>query len=172
MDEDDRPPIRPRCEVTILSAALSAETDPDDEWGLSRMQVDQRTRPASGVARSRNRWRSGWDAQLVIARSRFPYMASYEDLGRRALRANADAEALEAESRRVRDFSRILRAARVGRVILCRCAWCDRFKIGDEWLHLDEVGRGGQRIRESLRRRVSHGICPDCFQTQLQLREH
>ncbi|HEU5215047.1 MAG TPA: hypothetical protein VFU30_05865 [Gaiellaceae bacterium] len=55
----------------------------------------------------------------------------------------------------------MLRAARTGEVIICRCAWCDRFKIGEEWLRLDAVGSGQQHIRESLLQ---------CFEEQLQLR--
>jgi transposase len=30
--EDDRPPICPRCGVTMVPAALSADTDHDAEW--------------------------------------------------------------------------------------------------------------------------------------------
>ena len=32
MDEDDRPPISPRCGVTMVPAALSAATVHDTEW--------------------------------------------------------------------------------------------------------------------------------------------
>jgi hypothetical protein len=95
---------------------------------------------------------------------------SDDNVVRRESQAKTHAEELAAQARRVLDFSRILRAARNGEVSICRCAWCGRFKIGDEWLHLDEVGHDQQLIRESLMRRASHGICPECFEEQLQLR--
>jgi tRNA(Ile2) C34 agmatinyltransferase TiaS len=31
-DEDDRPPICPRCGVTMVPSALSAEGDRDGDW--------------------------------------------------------------------------------------------------------------------------------------------
>ena len=97
-------------------------------------------------------------------------MPSDNDLVRRASEAETRAEESAARARRVLDFSRILRAARDGEVSICRCAWCDRFKVGNEWLRLDDVGHGRRQIRESLLRRASHGICPECFEAQLQLR--
>jgi hypothetical protein len=93
-----------------------------------------------------------------------------DDLVRRASEAKTRAEEVAANARRLLDFSQILRAARHGEVSICRCAWCERVKIGDEWLRLDAIGRGQQHIRESLMRRASHGICPECFEKQLQLR--
>jgi hypothetical protein len=30
--DDDRPPICPRCGVTMVPAALSAETEDDEDW--------------------------------------------------------------------------------------------------------------------------------------------
>jgi hypothetical protein len=95
---------------------------------------------------------------------------SDDDLVRRASGAKGHAEELAADARRVLDFARILRAARHGEVSICRCAWCGRFKIGEEWLHLDDVGHGRQHIRASLMRRASHGICPHCFDEQMQVR--
>jgi hypothetical protein len=32
MDEEDRPPICPRCGVTMVPAALSADEDPEGDW--------------------------------------------------------------------------------------------------------------------------------------------
>jgi transposase len=32
VDEDDRPPICPRCGVTMVPAALSAENTPGRDW--------------------------------------------------------------------------------------------------------------------------------------------
>jgi hypothetical protein len=36
--------------------------------------------------------------------------------------------------------------------LLVRCAWCERIKMGDEWVDAEV-----QAMRHS------HGICPDCF---------
>jgi hypothetical protein len=110
--------------------------------------------------------------QLTICLRRSSYVPSDDDLVRRPPEAQTHAEEVMAHARRVLDFSRILRSARKGEVSICRCAWCDRFKIGNEWLHLDAIGRGQQHIRDSLLRRASHGICPECFDEQLQLRNH
>jgi hypothetical protein len=32
MDEDDRPPICPRCGVTMVPATLSADAKPEGDW--------------------------------------------------------------------------------------------------------------------------------------------
>jgi hypothetical protein len=32
MDTDDRPPICPRCGVTMVPAALSADDEPEGDW--------------------------------------------------------------------------------------------------------------------------------------------
>jgi hypothetical protein len=103
---------------------------------------------------------------------RFSYVPSDDDVVRRVSEATTQAEEVAAHARRVLHFSRIMRAARDGEVAICRCAWCDRFKIGNEWLHLDDIGHGQQHIRQTLLRRASHGICPKCFDEQLQLRHH
>jgi hypothetical protein len=97
---------------------------------------------------------------------------SDDDVVRRASEATTHSEEVMAHARRVLQLSRILRAARDGEVAICRCAWCDRFKVGDEWLHLDDIGRGQQHIRTTLLKRASHGICPECFDEQIRLRHH
>jgi hypothetical protein len=35
-----------------------------------------------------------------------------------------------------------------------RCAWCGRFRLGEQWFPLGEPGEATAP--------VSHGICPDC----------
>jgi hypothetical protein len=87
----------------------------------------------------------------------------YEDLVRRALRAGQRPGERRRNAERVRALARILRDADTGQVAIVRCAWCDRLKLEQEWLHLDAIGDGQQQIKTSLLERVSHGICPDCF---------
>ncbi len=95
-------------------------------------------------------------------------MPEYEALVRRAMAARNEAESLQAKSRRISALARALREADAGRGILVRCAWCDRFKIDNEWLPLTAIGAGQQRIATSLRAQASHGICPDCLSRELE----
>jgi hypothetical protein len=90
----------------------------------------------------------------------------YEDLVRRAVAAHERAASAHAASQQIRDLAAVLRAAQAGRTLLRRCAWCGRFQIGDEWLHLEAIGHGQQQITASLRAKATHGICPDCFAQQ------
>jgi hypothetical protein len=90
----------------------------------------------------------------------------YEDLVRRAVAAQERAASTNADSQRIRDLAATLRDAQAGRTLLRRCAWCDRFQVGDAWLHLEAIGGGQQQITASLRERATHGICPDCFARQ------
>jgi hypothetical protein len=95
----------------------------------------------------------------------------YVELVRRAVAAHDHARALGRESRRIRELAQTLRDAEQGRTSLKRCAWCDRFQVGSEWLPLDAVGHGQQRIRASLLDKASHGICDDCFETEMRRSE-
>jgi hypothetical protein len=95
-------------------------------------------------------------------------MPMYADLVRRAVVARELAEGLSMESRQLGGLSRTLRAVRAGRVMLLRCAWCERFEIDGEWLRLDAVGAGGLRVTTSLLEHASHGICPDCFDGEME----
>lgn len=99
-------------------------------------------------------------------------MSLHEELAREVSEAKARAEDAVTEARRLCDLSARMRTARHGEVALCRCAWCGRLKVGGqaEWLHLEEIGSGRQRIPASLLRRASHGICPDCFREQVTRR--
>jgi hypothetical protein len=90
----------------------------------------------------------------------------YEDLVRRALEAKARSEGLVVDATLLVDLSAKLRSARAGEVCIVRCAWCGRFRVGKEWLHLEAIGRGQQHIRTALVERASHGICPDCLRKQ------
>jgi hypothetical protein len=90
-------------------------------------------------------------------------MPLYEDLIRRALALREKAELAKQDTRRVRKFAQLLRDAEAGTVLLVHCAWCERLRLGEEWLRLSDVG-SGPRIAESLIQKSSHGICPDCFQ--------
>lgn len=84
--------------------------------------------------------------------------------------ANERSGLLQLYAERMVDLSARMRAARGGELSLVRCAWCDRLKIGREWLHLEEVGRGQQHMRDALIQGASHGICPYCFAEQAALR--
>ena len=90
-------------------------------------------------------------------------MALYEDLVARALIAQEQARSLTVEAARVSRLARIVREARAGGAMLLRCAWCERLRVGDEWLRLDAIGSGQTRIAEQVVQRSTHGICPDCF---------
>lgn len=96
-------------------------------------------------------------------------MPLYEDLVRRALEARGQRESARQDARRFTVLSQTLRDARQGRAMLVRCAWCDAFQIGEEWLHLEALNRGQRLITAAVRARASHGICPTCFEEQLTL---
>lgn len=93
-------------------------------------------------------------------------MPLYEELVQRAVAAQERAASAHADSKRIRDLAATRREAQAGRTLLRRCAWCDRFQVGDVCLHLDAIGRGQPQITASLRVRATHGICPDCFARQ------
>lgn len=95
-------------------------------------------------------------------------MPLYEDLVRRAVDARARAGTLHRDSRLIQHLARILRDANAGQVSIRRCAWCERYEIGGEWLHLAAIGAGQQRIAASLLDKATHGICPDCLHEQLE----
>jgi hypothetical protein len=95
-------------------------------------------------------------------------MPLFEELVRRALAARERAEAAQKDSRRVRKLAQLLREAHAGKTLLIHCAWCGRLHVGEEWLDLgadreEGVEIEGPKIADSLIRRSSHGICPDCF---------
>jgi hypothetical protein len=91
-------------------------------------------------------------------------MPLYEDLIRRTLALREKAELAKQETRRVGELAQLLREAEAGTVLLVHCAWCERLHLGEEWLNLSDVSGKGPRIAESLIKKSSHGICPDCFQ--------
>jgi hypothetical protein len=91
-------------------------------------------------------------------------MPEYTDLVRRSLAAREQSTSLQIDSRRISALAQILRDAQAGDVLILHCAWCDRLKVGDEWLHLEAIGRGQQRIAASVRDQATHGICPNCFE--------
>jgi hypothetical protein len=87
----------------------------------------------------------------------------YLDLLQRAIEARDRSTGLRTDARRIAALAQLLRDANAGHVLLRRCAWCDRFEIGGEWLALDAVGSGEQHLTSTLRERATHGICPECF---------
>jgi hypothetical protein len=94
-------------------------------------------------------------------------MPLYEDLVRRATEARDRAESLALDSKRITSLASTLRQADAGEIVLVRCAWCDRLRLGDEWLHLHAIGGGQQKITASIREKASHGICPNCLSDEL-----
>src|SRR5215471_8601933 len=95
-------------------------------------------------------------------------MPLYADLARRAVEAAEQAGSLRRDSRRIKYLAQILRCANAGQVSIRRCAWCDRYQVGGEWLHLEAIGAGQTRIRTSLHERATNGICPDCFDREIR----
>lgn len=98
-------------------------------------------------------------------------MPLYEDLVRRALEAKQQAKGLQPATRRLVALSQILRDARAGKAMVVRCAWCDGFQLGYEWLHLEAIEPGQQLITEEVRAKASHGICPSCLEAVTQRAE-
>lgn len=84
------------------------------------------------------------------------------------IEARERADGLHRDSRLIQDLARRLREAHAGQVSIRRCAWCERLEIGGEWLHLEAVGTGQQRITASLLETATHGICADCLARQLE----
>ena len=93
-------------------------------------------------------------------------MPLYEDLVRRAVEASARSASLHRDSRLICDLAQILRAAHNGEISIRRCAWCERLGVGGEWLHLEAIGEGQQRITSSLMERATNGICEQCLAEQ------
>lgn len=87
----------------------------------------------------------------------------YEDLARRLRDASKRSERLHLEAERLVDLSARIRSARRGEVSIVRCAWCERFKLGEEWLPLEAIGQGQQHVEAVLLGQATHGICPGCF---------
>lgn len=94
-------------------------------------------------------------------------MPEFAALVERALKAKERSDALGVDAERLRSLTRLLRAAWAGDQLLLRCAWCKRFKLGEEWLYLDAVGRREQQIAHRLLLNASHGICPRCLENEL-----
>ena len=95
-------------------------------------------------------------------------MPLYEDLVRRAVAAGERAGELRRDSRLIRDLAQILRDAHNGKISIRACSWCGSFNVGGEWLQLEAIGGGQQRIARSLRERATNGICDRCMERELQ----
>jgi hypothetical protein len=91
----------------------------------------------------------------------------YEDLVRRAVEAKARSARLHRDSRLICDLAQILRDAHAGKITIRRCSWCDRFRVGGEWLHLEAIGQGQQLVAASLLGRATNGICDECLEREL-----
>jgi hypothetical protein len=94
-------------------------------------------------------------------------MPLYLDLVRRAVAARVRAGAQTRDSQRIGQLAQILRDAEAGKISIRRCAWCDRFDVGGEWLQLEAIGSGEEMISAHLLDRATHGICPECQEKEL-----
>jgi predicted RNA-binding Zn-ribbon protein involved in translation (DUF1610 family) len=94
-------------------------------------------------------------------------MPLYEDLVRRAVEASTRSASLHRDSWLIRSLAQILRDAHDGEVVIRRCSWCGKLEVGGEWLYLEAIGDGQQRIANSLMERATNGICPECLKSQL-----
>ena len=103
------------------------------------------------------------DSSAGAGRSRIA-TSLYEDLIARALAANERSRSLQASTTRVSALATVLREAHASGKQLLHCAWCERIRIGEEWLALEAIGTGQTRISADLTRRSTHGICPSCFE--------
>jgi hypothetical protein len=63
-------------------------------------------------------------------------------------------ESLAAQARRASEGDR--------EGLLVRCAWCDRYSLGDEWMPADELPKGRGVERKLHDERITDSICPDC----------
>lgn len=106
-----------------------------------------------------------WTPERGRTHIRALLQAEHDDLARQTHAAKTRATELADEAARIRSLVRMLRVARRGETIICQCAWCKRFQIGDEWLHPEAIGHGGQRIAGSLQRHATGGICDDCWRS-------
>jgi hypothetical protein len=98
-------------------------------------------------------------------------MPLYLDLVRRAVDVRVRAGKLDRDSRRIQQLAQILRDAEAGKISIRRCAWCERFDVGGEWLHLEAIGSGEEMISAHLLDRATHGICPECQEKELNRSE-
>ena len=54
-------------------------------------------------------------------------------------------------------------AAATDQLLVTRCAWCERYEVGNRWLPEKKIKtflRGGDWMSDA-----THGICPDCVQS-------
>jgi hypothetical protein len=141
-------------EVPIVPiACVSADADPQPWPPRSRGQVSVGSPPWKSIGRG-------------VSSAVPPLMPLYLDLVRRAVAARTGPR--ERGARRIEQLAQILRDAEAGKVSIRRCAWCERFQVGREWLHLDAIGSGEQTISAHLLERATHGICPECFKKELK----
>ena len=47
------------------------------------------------------------------------------------------------------------------------CGWCDRFRVGDEWIEVEEAATRLRLFQRSELPAIRHGVCPDCTEMLL-----
>jgi hypothetical protein len=93
--------------------------------------------------------------------SRSPPAGGSDPLDDLAVRAHAAIEA----ARRTVARSEVLAAALElddDEGLLVRCAWCDRYSLGSEWMRAEELPHVSGVGRKLHDQRITHSICPDC----------
>jgi hypothetical protein len=50
---------------------------------------------------------------------------------------------------------------------LVMCGWCDRFRVGDDWVEVEEAAARLDLFLEKEMPTISHDICPDCSELLL-----
>jgi hypothetical protein len=96
------------------------------------------------------------------------FVPEFDDLVGRAVAARAQARSLVLESGRANALAQTLREAYGGGTMLVRCAWCGRLEVDGEWLNLEALRPSQEMIVRRLRDDASHGICPVCFDDQME----
>jgi hypothetical protein len=94
--------------------------------------------------------------------SRSPPAGGSDPLDDLAVRAHAAIEAARETVARSEVLAAAMNLQRDDESLLVRCAWCDRYSLGSEWMtasELPHVWGVGRKLHEE---RVTHSICPDC----------
>ena len=72
------------------------------------------------------------------------------------------------QDERAREFQPLLDPeARRSEGLIEMCGWCDRFRVEDEWVEVEEAARRQKLFQRSEQPRISHGICSDCSEMLL-----
>jgi hypothetical protein len=85
---------------------------------------------------------------------------AYEDL---LARSRAAIERAHRTVARSEALAAAMRLHRDRESLLVRCAWCDRYSLGSEWMRVEELPRVGGVGQKLDNQRITHSICPECM---------